>query len=83
MFRVQWVYPHQDCWNSWLQQIASISGFERKSLESCKMRVTNKYGLPKVLENVLHRDPYTKGASYRSATQLGDSPPDSTAPANP
>lgn len=38
------------------------------------MRVTNKYGLPKVLENVLHRDPYTKGASYRSATQLGDSP---------
>jgi len=38
------------------------------------MKITNKYGLPETIMNVIKRDPYTKGKAHLSVTQLINSP---------
>lgn len=38
------------------------------------MQITNKYGLPSVLVNLLHRDDYSRGDANISVTSLIDSP---------
>ena len=38
------------------------------------MKITNRYGAPQTLVNLMRRDPYSRGASHISVTQLIDAP---------